>query len=48
LLLATVILVAEAVRHAAPRDLLIVGCLLLPVGLAEAKLFASFLTQQGS
>lgn len=47
-LLATIILVAEAVRHAAPRDLLIVGCLLLPVGLAGTKLFASFLTRQGS
>ena len=46
LLLATIILVAEAVRNAAPRDLLIVGCLLLPVGLAETKLFASFLKQQ--
>ena len=48
LLLATIILVAEAVRNAAPRDLLIVGCLLLLVGLAETKLFASFLTHQGS
>lgn len=46
LLLATVILVAEAVRNVAPRDLLIVGGLLLPVGLAETKLFASFLKQQ--
>jgi len=46
LLLATIILVAEAVRNAAPRDLLIVGCLLLPVGLAETKLFASFLKRQ--
>ena len=46
LLLATIILVAEAVRNAAPRELLIVGCLLLPVGLAETKLFASFLKQQ--
>jgi len=46
LLLATIILVAEAVRNAAPRDLLIVGCLLLPVGLAETKLFASFLKHQ--
>src|ERR1700676_5610960 len=48
LLLATIILAAEAVRHAAPRDLLIVGCLLLPVCLAETKLFASFLTHQRS
>lgn len=48
LLLATIILVAEAVRHAALRDLLVVGCLLLPVGFAETKLFASFLTRQHS
>ena len=46
LLLATIILVAEAVRYAAPRDLLIIGCLLLPVGLAGTKLFASFLARQ--
>ena len=46
LLLATIILVTEAVRKATPRDLLIVGCLLLPVGLAETKLFASFLKHQ--
>ncbi len=48
LLLATIILVAEAVRNAAPRDLFIVGCLLLPVSVAGTKLFASFLTHQGS
>ena len=46
LLLASIILAAEAVRNTAPRDLLIVGCLLLPVGLAETKLFASFLRHQ--
>ena len=46
LLLATIILVAVSVRHASPRELLIVGALLLPVGLAETKLFASFLTHQ--
>ena len=46
LLLATIILVAEAVRHAAPRELVIVGCLLLPVAFAGMKLFASFLTRQ--
>jgi hypothetical protein len=46
LFLATIILVAEAVRNATPRDLLIVGCLLVPVGLAETKLFASFLKHQ--
>jgi len=48
LLLATIILVAEAVRNAAPRDLFIVGCLLVPVSVAGTKLFASFLTHQGS
>ena len=48
LLLATIILVTEAVRHDAPRELLIVGVLLFPVGLAVTKLFASFLTRQGS
>ena len=46
LLLATVILVAETVRHAEPRELFLVGCLLVPVGLAETKLFASFLTRE--
>ena len=48
LFLATIILVAEAVRNAAPRDLFIVGCLLVPVSVAGTKLFASFLTHQGS
>jgi uncharacterized membrane protein len=48
LLLATVILIAETVRHAEPRELFLVGCLLVPVSLAETKLFASFLTRQGS
>ena len=48
LLLATIILVAEAVRNATPPDLLIVGSLLLPVGLAGTKLFASFVTHKGS
>ncbi|HUJ31144.1 MAG TPA: hypothetical protein VLY23_07670 [Candidatus Acidoferrum sp.] len=46
LVLATIILIAEAARHTAPRDLLIVFCLLLPVGFAETKLFASFLARQ--
>jgi hypothetical protein len=46
LLLAAIILVAEAVRNAAPRELLIVGCLLLPVGVAGSRLAASFLTRQ--
>jgi hypothetical protein len=48
LLLATIILVAESVRHPGPRELFLVGCLLVPVGLAETKLFASFLTRRGS
>jgi hypothetical protein len=47
LLLATTILVAEAVRHDAPHELLIVGCLLLPVGLSGTRLFVAFLTDQG-
>ena len=47
LLLATIILGASAVRHDALRELVIVGCLLLPVGLAGTKLLASFLTRQG-
>ena len=46
LLLATIILVAEATRNAAGRDLLITICLLLPVTLAETRLFASFLKNQ--
>lgn len=46
LVLATILLVAEAVRHTAPRELLLVGSLLLPVGLAGTKLAASFLTRQ--
>jgi hypothetical protein len=46
LLLATVILVAETLRHPAPRELLIVASLLIPVGVAGTKLFASFLTHQ--
>jgi hypothetical protein len=45
LLLATVILAAETVRHAEPRELLIVGGLLIPVGMAETKLLASFLAR---
>jgi hypothetical protein len=48
LLLATLILIAEAVRHAEPRELFLVGCLLCAVGLAEIKLCVSFLTRQGS
>jgi hypothetical protein len=48
LLLATLLLAAETVRHAEPRELLLLGCLLFPVGLAGARLFVSFLTRQES
>jgi hypothetical protein len=48
LLLAMLILVAETARHPEPRELVLVGCLLLPVGLAETKLLVSFLTRQES
>jgi hypothetical protein len=48
LLLATIILIAEMVPHAEPRELFLEGCLLFPIGLAETKLFVSFLTRQGS
>ena len=46
LLLATVILLAEAVRHAEPRDLVLVVCLLVPLCIVETKLFSSFLERQ--
>jgi hypothetical protein len=46
LLLATVMLLAEAVRHAEPRELALVGCLVVPVSIAETKLFSSFLVRQ--
>lgn len=46
LFLATVILLAETVRHPQPSELFLVGCLLIPVGIAETRLFASFLTRQ--
>jgi hypothetical protein len=46
LLLATVMLLAEAVRHAEPRELGLVGCLLVPLGIVETKLFSSFLARQ--
>ncbi len=48
LLLATIILAAETVRHAEPRELLLVGCLLVPVSIAETRLFASFLKPRAS
>ena len=44
LLLATIILVAVSVRHAEPRELIIMGALLIPVAIAETKLLATFLT----
>lgn len=46
LLLATVILMAESVRYADPRDLLVAGSLLVAVGAAEMKLLASFVTRR--
>jgi uncharacterized membrane protein len=48
LVLATLILVAETVRHAEPRELLLLGCLLMPVGLTEVKLLVSLLARRGS
>ena len=48
LLLAIVILLAEAIRHVGAREFLIVGGLLIPISIAEMKLFASFLTHQES
>jgi hypothetical protein len=48
LLLATVILLAEAIRHVGAREFLIVGGLLIPISIAEMKLFASFLAHQES
>jgi hypothetical protein len=41
LFLAALILVAEAVRFSAPRDLLALGCLLVPATIAVGKLSAS-------
>jgi hypothetical protein len=46
LLLATVMLVAEVVRHTEPRELALVGCLLVPLGIVETRLFSSFLMRQ--
>jgi hypothetical protein len=48
LLLATVLLIAETVRHPQPRELFLLGCPLFAVGLAETKLLVSFLARQGS
>lgn len=48
LVLATLILVAETVRHGEPREVLLVVCLLVPIGLAETQLFVSFFARQES
>jgi Transposase DDE domain len=48
LVLATLILAAEAVRFDAPRDLFTVGCLLIPAGIALTTLCASFRARQQS
>ncbi len=48
LVLATLILIAETVRHGEPREVLLLVSLLVPVGLAETQLFVSFFTRQGS
>ena len=48
LLLATLILIAETVRHTEARELFLLGCVLFPVGLAEARLYASFLAREES
>lgn len=46
LFLATVILISETFRHSEFLELSLVGCLLIPVGLAEGRLFVSFLTRE--
>jgi hypothetical protein len=48
LVLATLILAAETVRYGAPRELFLVACVLVPVGIAETQLFLSFLMRPGS
>ncbi len=48
LLLATIILIVEAVRYTEPRELFLIVCLLVPVCLVETRLFVSFMTRQGS
>jgi hypothetical protein len=48
LLLATILLVAETARHAEPRELLILGGLLISLGIVEIKLFSDFLAKQSS
>lgn len=46
LLLATIILLAEVVRHANRPELLVVASLLLPISLVGTKLLASFLSHK--
>jgi len=46
LLLATIILLAEVIRHSARSDLLVVTSLLLPISLVETKLLASFFSHK--
>jgi hypothetical protein len=46
LFLATVILISEIFRHSEFRELTLLGCLLISVGVAERKLFVSFLTRE--
>lgn len=46
LLLAGIILVAEAIRHSSHQDLLVIASLLLPVGIAETKLITSFVSHK--
>ena len=45
LLLATIMLLTEAVRHAEPRELALVCCLLVPLVIVETNLFSSFLAR---
>ncbi len=47
LLLASVILVVEAVRFQAPRELTVLGCLLALIGIAGTRLLAEFLQPRG-
>jgi hypothetical protein len=46
LLLAAIILSAEAMRYSARNELLVVASLLLPVGLVETKLVLAFLSRK--
>ena len=46
LFLATTILLIEMARHAAPREVLVIVILLLPICVAETKLFTSFFNQR--